>query len=312
MHRGKVEVILRYEFLCSWLLCGDGIRQSTRTRVHPPTATELGALELNVLYLLNHINANSGEQIEVRRLVGKGLVVEAIVDSQKRKSEILQALTAVAGNPLVRMDILTLEEALRRETATESGPQSMETVVVSSDRIPLYDEVQRYLEREMAARPNGGSADVDNEISRFSGRMIDQSWKTLLHAFALKYLVERFSAMDLTSLNEESRRKLHEMIRTHAHGFRQNTNILRRDLSPIFSTVETNQPCDIVKIHDDVELFEAVKNLVKFASVTDDAISRSFSVSPETNPAINTPASVIFWRTLNRAESLAAALEAIQ
>jgi hypothetical protein len=60
-----------------------------------------------------------------------------------------------------------------------------------------------------------------------------------------------------------------------------------------------------------VALIDAVKNLINFASATDDAISRAFSVSPDTKPAMNSPDNAIFWRTLSRAELLAAAIERI-
>jgi RNA polymerase sigma factor (sigma-70 family) len=281
--------------------------------IHLATAAELGALEVNVLYLLDQINANSGEQIEVRRLPGRELLVEAIVDTDKRKREILDTLASVSTNRLVRMDVVTLEEALRRETAAKRAPESLSTVVIFSDRIPVYEEVRHYLEREVAGRGTiSSSAEIDTEISHFSSRMIDQSRQALLHAFALKHLVERFSAADVASLSEESRRKWHEMIRTHARGFRQGSGVLRRELRPVFPNLETSQSFDRVsEIRDDAGLLDAVKSLVNFASATDDAVSRSFSLSPDARPATNTPANSIFWRTLNRADSLAAALEAI-
>src|ERR1051325_6683753 len=277
--------------------------------IHPATAAELAALEVNVLYLLDKINANSGEQIEVRRLPGRELLVEAIVDSDRRKKEILSVLASVAGNPLVRMDVVTLEEALRRQTSAGRGPESLDTVVISSDRIPVYDEVHHYFE---GSHGKSAPAEIDTEIRRFSGRMIDLSRQGLLHAFALKQLVERFSAADIGSMSEESRHKWHEMIRTHASGFRQSSNALRRELGPIFPGLEPGQPTDgSVEIRDDAALIDAVKNLLNFVTATDDAISRAFSVSPDTKPAMNSPDNAIFWRTLSRAELLAAAIERI-
>lgn len=278
--------------------------------MHAPTAAELSALEVNILYLLDKINANSGEQIEVRRLPGRELLVEAIVDSDKRKKEILSVLSDVASNPLVRMDVVTLEEALRTQTSTNRGPESLDTVVINSDRIPVYDEVRHYLEN---TRTKSSTAEIDTEIRRFSGRIVDLSRQGLLHAFALKQLVERFSAADVGSMDEESRRKWREMIRTHATGLRQSSNALRHELRPVFPSLEASQSSDAAsEIESDVGLIEAVKNLVNFASATDDAISRSFSVSPDTKSAINSPNNAIFWRTLSRAEALAAAIERIQ
>jgi DNA-directed RNA polymerase specialized sigma24 family protein len=274
--------------------------------VRPPSPAELAALEVNVLYLLDRINANSGEQIEVRRFPGKQLVVEAIVETEKRKTEILGALATVAGNPLIRVDVLTLEEALRRQTTTQRSAQTLDRVVITADRIPLYDEVRSYIEK--SNRPAG---DVDTEIQRFSGRMIDQSRQALLHAFALKHMVERFSSNDLHALDQESQRKLHEMIRTHAKAFRQSVGGLRRDLAPIFSPEEPSDTETVPDLKTDSDVIEAVKSLLNFASATDDAVSRAFAISPDTKPVLNTPSSPLFWRSLNRADALAAALERI-
>jgi hypothetical protein len=143
--------------------------------------------------------------------------------------------------------------------------------------------------------------------------MIDLSRQALLHALALKQVVERFSASDVGSMNEESRRKWCEMIRRHASGFKQSSNAIRRELGPVFPSFEANQSADAaVEIRDNAALIEAVKNLVNFALATDDAISHGFSVSPDTKPAMNSPTNAMFWRTLSRAESLAVAIERIQ
>jgi RNA polymerase sigma factor (sigma-70 family) len=281
------------------------LKPAVTEATHLPTVAELGALEVNILYLLDQINANSGEQIEVRRSPGRELLVEAIVDTDKRKAEILQALASMSNNYLVRMTVVTLAEALSRETGEKRAPQELDTVVVLSDRIPAYEEVRRYVERSSVT-----PGDVENEIRRFSGRMIDESRQSLLHVFALKHLVERFTPADLGSLNAESRAKWREMIRGHARGFRQSTAALRRDLNPVFPHMEAGQPTDNVdEINDDRELLEAVKSLVNFASATDDAISRAFSISPEAKPINNGPRNAMFWRTLSRAETLATAIE---
>jgi len=89
--------------------------------------------------------------------------------------------------------------------------------------------------------------------------------------------------------------------------------VLRRELTPIFPHTEASQGGEsTAEIRDDAAVIEAVKSLINFAAANDEAISRAFAISPDMKPAINTPGSAIFWRTLNRAESLAAALERIQ
>ncbi len=55
----------------------------------------------------------------------------------------------------------TLEEALKRQTDFQSGPTSIDRVIITSDRILVDDELCRYLEREKGAK---SSTDVENEI----------------------------------------------------------------------------------------------------------------------------------------------------
>jgi len=283
----------------------------------PPSLAELTSLEVNVLYLLDQINANAGEQVEIRRLASGELLVQALVETDGRKSEILKALAPVAGNPRVRREVLTIEEALRRQTGKSNVPATLDRVVITADRIPVYEEVRRYLERDGrlrlgADKNTASSGDVDNEIQRFSGRMIDQSRQALLHAFALKHLVERFSTNDLNSLSDESRRKWYEMIKTHAHAFRESTRVLRCDLAPIFARGENSQNDsggDVIL--NDAALVEAVDKLAKLALTNDEAISQAFALHPDAKGSVSLGGNV-FWSTFTRAENLAAALERIE
>ncbi len=274
-----------------------------------PTTAELTALEVNVFYLLDQVNANLGEQIEVRRLASGQVLVQALVDKDGRKAEILRVLSPLAGNPFVKLDVLTVEEGLRRENAAKRAPQTTDTVVISENRIPVYNEVRTFLERNNGQR---SASDIDNEIQRFSGSMIDQSRQALEHAFALKHLTQRFSTNDLGSLNDESRQKWHEMIRAHARAFTESSRALRRELAPIFSQGQSMLGDDqSPEIRNDASLVEAVGTLADLASATDEAVGRAFAISPGAKAAVD-PGATTFWRTLNRAESLASALQRVQ
>ncbi|HKZ02927.1 MAG TPA: hypothetical protein VJ180_11835, partial [Pyrinomonadaceae bacterium] len=294
----------------------------------PPNPAELTTLEVDVLYLLDQVNANAGEQVEIRRLASGELLVQALVETDARKVEILKALSPVASNPRVTTEVLTVEEALRRERVRSKTPTSLDRIVITANRIPVYEEVRQYLERERRARaatdknalvsPSEIDSDIDEDIQRLSSRVIDQSRQGLHHAFALKRLVGRFSARDLNSLTDDSRRKWHEMIRTHARAFRESTGLLRRDLVPIFGESQRGQsmrrdesasmiPSMILR---DADLVETVDQLVKLALANDEAISHAFALHPDTTFSVL--GSAVFWSNFNRAENLAAALERIE
>jgi DNA-directed RNA polymerase specialized sigma24 family protein len=281
----------------------------TTPAIPPPTMAELAALEVNALYLLDQVNANVGEQIEVRRLASGNVLVQALIDKDERKAEILRALSPLAGNPFVKIDVLTIEEALKRQNAARQEPQTTDRIVINENRIPVYDEVHRFLERKNSS---SSAADIDAEIQRFSGRMIDQSRQALQHAFALKHLTQRFSANDLGSLNDESRRKWHEMIRAHARAFAESSRALRRDLAPIFPQGPAlSNDEKALDLRNDAALVEAVETLVGLASASDEAVSRAFALCPNCKAAMD-PGATAFWRTFNRAENLANSLQRVQ
>jgi hypothetical protein len=84
-----------------------------------PVAT--AELEIEVLRLLNQANADLGEQIAAKRAPDGTLLVSGIVATEKRKAELLQALSPVAGHPAVRLEIQTVNEAVARQKPAKSA-----------------------------------------------------------------------------------------------------------------------------------------------------------------------------------------------
>ncbi|HLA12383.1 MAG TPA: RNA polymerase sigma factor [Pyrinomonadaceae bacterium] len=291
------------------------LKPTTVPEARLPSPAELTTLEVDVLYLLDQVNANAGEQIEIRRLAAGKLLVQALVETAKRKAEILRALAPVASSRIVTIEVLTIEEALKRESGKSRNPPTVDRIVITKDRIPVYEEVRKYLEREKRSRPgtdkNASPSDLDGDIQRFGGRVIEHSRGALLHAFALKRLVERFSAEDLNSLTDESRRKWYEMISTHCRAFRESTRLLRRDLAPVFPEgLNNNNEETTSVIVTDTSLAETVDQLLKLTMANNDAISQAFAIHPEGKSPGNF-GGTSFWNNFTRAEKLAAALERI-
>src|SRR6266496_1063530 len=78
-------------------------------------------LEVEVLRLLSQAGADLGEQISVTRTSNGLLSVQGIVDTEKRKGEILRALSSVSSNPAVRVDVKSVAEALRGQKPDRQG-----------------------------------------------------------------------------------------------------------------------------------------------------------------------------------------------
>jgi hypothetical protein len=257
------------------------------------------ALEIEVLNLLHQVGADMGEQITVVRAPGGGLSVQGITETDKRKLELLVALSPVANNPAVKIDILTLDEALARQpkASTSSGSISIETAQPSSSALPIEKELRQYL-----AGRNVSPAQTDEAIRQFSTRTVHRSLGILKHAGALKALAERFSPDELKTLDSEAKAKWLLLVKQHAQAVHEETAMLERELGPVFPGMPSTNVQQTV-IGNERELIDAVERLFILCSANDRAISAAFTISPVSRgDAIK---SVQFWRSLKSTASLA-------
>jgi RNA polymerase sigma factor (sigma-70 family) len=274
---------------------------------HPGVAAT-AELEVEVVGLLNRADAFLGEQITVNRSPGGPLQVNAIVEKEERKRELLQALTSVSNNPAVRVQIETVAEAAERQARQEksfSAPITSRQVEIAKEVIPADAELRAYL----SARKGLSGSQLEEEIRRYSDRVMARSQQARMQALALKQIVERFSLNDLRTLSPESRAKWLGMVRERASAFQRESTSLRRELEPLFpglaSSGETSGEIDLTT---DDGLVQGVRRLYELAAADDEAVSRSFSVyaqSPQSAPVKQTQ----FWRSLQSAEALAARIQ---
>ncbi len=275
----------------------------------PPAAT--ASLEVEVLRLLGQIGADLGQEVNVKREADGALHIEAITDSAKRKAEIVSALAPVARDPAVKIRIETTTEAqarIQRESRraqARNTPSEVSQEAPTTNAIPVDAEVRRYLQSKGIAERQ-----LDDEISRLSNRMLNRSHQAMLHAFAMKSLVERFSADDLRSLDPAARAKWLSMIGAHAASFQREAAAIRQDLTPIFGSVASSASADeSIDALDDAALFRSVSRLAQLASSMNESIQLSFTISAGSrNAAVRTP---VFWRSLKSAEQLADRIVAV-
>ena len=261
-------------------------------------------LEVEVLRLLNKASALSGEQISMTRTPEGKLRVQGIVDTEQRKREVLGALVPVKDNRAVSVEILTANEAVSRSRskgAESTSATQIEGVTPARDTIAVDAELRRYLSGQ------GTSTDqIDEEIRQFSRRVMNRSRQLRRHALALKQIVERFSSADLQTLDADAYATWRALIVEHARGFQQEAASLRRDLEPIFPAAPASAATAAENgINQDRELAQAVSRLYELASVCDENVRLSFSIT-----AVSQPASPVkttqFWFALKSSESLAA------
>jgi RNA polymerase sigma factor (sigma-70 family) len=273
-----------------------------------PSIIATPELEIEVIRLLDKVNAFSRDQLSVTRK-SKGLVlIEAIIDTDERKQELLDALDPVRNHPAVKIRIETPAEAAARMVS-----QQPRTVVNQTDDNevrftrkdpPAYPDLRRYFsERESADER------VTEATDRFAGAAMRRSRRTLQHARAMKEIAARFSAEQLKTLDKKALVQWRTMIRAHAQALQSEVTILRRELEPIFLPPNfVNEVQTEAEFTNDADLIKAVGRLFGLGSAIDQDVHSAFSISTSdpANIGIKLPQ---FWRSLKSAESLAALIK---
>ncbi|HKR02592.1 MAG TPA: RNA polymerase sigma factor [Pyrinomonadaceae bacterium] len=281
----------------------DGSDRNVAPGAQPTESVASAELEIEVTYLLNQIKADLGEQVSMTRTTGGSLRVDALVETEGRKGEILRALGPVLGNPAVRVEVSTVDEAVKRQQQKQpqAAPRDATTVreiEVADSRIPADRELRAYFSARLV-----GEA-VDQEINRYSQRVMSRSRQALLRASALKQLVRRFSPAEMRSLAPEAQAKWLSMIVEHAQGYRREVAALRQELRSVFG----NSGEGATETVTEANLAEAAERLLRLSYANDEAVRSAFTISADNRTAAAIK-SAQFWRSLASAEKLAEAIQ---
>jgi hypothetical protein len=213
-------------------------------------------------------------------------VVQALVDTDEDKSEMLRALLPVAKNPAVRIDVSTAAEALQRQQRNESNQTIVRQFSGSDDRVPAYEELHRYFSRQARRQDRDQQASTDDStdqaVRTFAAQVVGRSRRVLSHALELKQLKERFTPRALSSLTPEARKKWFGMIRRHAEAVRSETGTLIEQLQPIFfASNNPEKQTSGLDISNAEELATSVERLYQLVIANDEIVRSVFSVSSE-------------------------------
>ena len=257
-------------------------------------------LEIEVTYLLNEIKANLGEQVSLTRTPAGSLRVEALVESESRKAQILSALAPVIDNPAIRVEVSNVTEAAKRQQGSPRPTDAtVREVEVANSRAPADSQLRSYFASRL-----GESEAVDEESKRFANRAMNHSRNALLQAAALKRLVTRFSSEEIRELTPEARNKWLAMIDQHARAYRREVQTLQSELKPIF---QQSGPLTQPKMRTDESLIHLADRLVQLSYANDESVRSAFTVSVDENGMVLN--STKFWHSLAQAEALAEAIQ---
>lgn len=283
----------------------DGVLSPSRKDLlpnEPAGPAEVSAspeLEIEVTYLLNRIKANLGEQVSMSRTGGGTLRVEALVETEGRKEEILRALGPIINNPAVKVDVRTVAEAARQARTGSPRSDLVQEVEVPNGRTPADPELRAYF----SARLVGNEA-IEREIDRYTARVMNHSRQALLQASALKRLVDRFSPDELRTLSPEARAKWVGMIREHTDGYRREISALRQEIRNVFGARAAD-----TEVAGESDRSMAANRLMQLSYANDEAVRSAFTLSVDSRTSSGIK-SEQFWRRLAKAEKLAALIEA--
>ncbi len=282
-------------------------RRRGDTAIVPPSLPVATAeLEIEALRLLNQAGADLGEQVNVVRAPEGQLQIQGIVDTEKRKSEILRALAPLMKNPALAVEVNTAAEALRKTPAAPVSPDAikLQQIEPASDKIPVYAELHRYFSRRGAPE-----AAIEAEIANLADRTLGKSQQILMRAWALKRLAGRFSPDQLRALDRAARAEWRRMIGGHAEALRQRVESLRQELEPIFSPGQAADERQAeIEITGEQSLARAIESLFELCAAQEKAIRPAFAIS-SSSQTIGGVKTAEFWRSLRTAERLAAKIQ---
>lgn len=278
-----------------------GPAQTPASEAAPPATA---ALEMQVLGLLNKAGADLGEQVGVTRTPQGALRVQALVETERRKAELLEALRPVADNPAVWVEVLTAAEAARQKgQGRTTTPTVVQQVEPTGETVAADSDLRRYF----STRGAEGGTKLESDIIRFAVGASAHSRQALQHAWALKRLAGRFAPGELRSLDGDAKATWLAMIRDHAGAVGRETAALDRELEPVFTSqgVGGRAAAGLPStIDDEAGLAAAAERLLSLCSELDPAVRSAFTASadPSASSAVKSAA---FWRGLREAEALA-------
>jgi RNA polymerase sigma factor (sigma-70 family) len=249
------------------------------------SAVASSELEVEVAFLLDRFRTRFGDQISLSRTAKGTLFVQAIVDTDEAKAEVIQALAPVANNPAVNIEVNTAIEVLQRQQRNRFNEPVVRQFSGSDEKMPAYEELHRYFSlhanRAVSVQStlDDSTDSTDRAIRAFAAQAVGRSRRVLSHTIELKQLKNRVTAGTLDALTSDARNKWFGMIRSHAEIIRVETGLLMDQLDPIFFVSKSIEKQTPETIGSDEELANAIDRVYKLVIANDETIRSIFTAS---------------------------------
>lgn len=263
-------------------------------------------LEVEVLELLHQAGADLGEQITVVREPNGPVKINGIVETAERKNQLLNALRSISNNRAVQVNIQTVEEAIAAQQKKKSDNQTsppiiqMETHKIEGLSFPAESQVREYF-----AKQGKG----DEAVKQYAMQMVNRSEQAMRFLYALKRLKDQMSPGEFEKLTPAARTKWLTLVKTHARSYKQEINVLRRELQPVFGS--SGITGEGININSDADLFSAIERLFIVGAASNKVISGALTTGRGSTGG-NALQSADFWRNLSSAEAIAERLQNVK
>jgi hypothetical protein len=180
----------------------------------PPRALT-AELTVEALYVLHQMRACAGEPFEVIQ-AGGDVAVRGLVESSARKEELTAALRNL---PELRLEILTIDEAVRRAAV----PQAFEAAVIEAHRGEDY--LSRLVDKRLTPA----------QLTAIANLAVSQSNAWLMDAWELRRLSETFPEAEVQKLGPATLSLLEKIIRDHTESIGRHAFEFRLAAHPIMA-----------------------------------------------------------------------------
>jgi DNA-directed RNA polymerase specialized sigma24 family protein len=235
-------------------------RRSSGIRPHDLAGiadVQLAELQIDVLYRLQAIHADTGVPIEVIRTADNRLVVSGTVNTDKMKEEIASQLRNLSGH-----EGLTLRIVSSREMVAPPGSQSSAPLEAYEVKQPGFAADMRIRSYLQSKGLSGGR--LDAAVALFSRDALQHAQRALQHAYALDRLGNSVSAGELRSCRPAARQEWMGMVANHATGLETELRALHSQLAQIMLASVAPEPpkTEGINIDEPVQFALRARNLL--------------------------------------------------
>lgn len=234
---------------------------------------QLAELQIDVLYRLHALGADTGEPIEVVGTRDGRVRISGTVADDTLRRKIVSSLEALSSRHLLDLRLTSLRDG-RLGTYKHQRAQTMETYDVTQSRFPAEAAVENYLRGKGLSGTN-----LDLAAEQFSNEMLQHSQTALQDAYALDRLGNVLSTAPLQSIGFSSRQKWSEMVANHTTGLEEQLRLLRAQLSWI--AAKGNEPngndATSLKIEDPAGFERAASALLRQTQEMNEYVGIAFA-----------------------------------